>query len=150
MSTDPHTAAPGRPAPNTADADAGRPTASTYVRNEFILGPIHVVALPEQELPDRVTRDFYELNVIDGWVRRHEWTDESGVAWLFETTTRSHVGAVLDAAPEHFEFIVGAHLRWIAVLDSAKHRKRAQNQWRALMRTLARHGLELVPVSSAG
>lgn len=122
---------------------SGGPRAETYARNEAFLGPVRGVMLPDKEKGSRATRAAYELNIIDGWVRISEWTDESGLMWDGERHTPSRVRAVLDAAPECVDFIVESHWRWIETLRAAGRSRQASAQHRALNDALRRHGLAL-------
>jgi hypothetical protein len=90
-----------------------------------------------------VTQVSYELNVIDGWTRVHEWTDESGLMREGESTMQSRVRTVLDAAPRSARFIAAAHLWWIKALEAAGQYRRASGQRRALNSALRHHGLTL-------
>ncbi len=118
-------------------------TSTTYIREEFFLGAIRGIALDEKRMRDRVTRVSYELNVIDGWVRVRERTDESGVIWEGQSRVQSRVRAVLDAAPERAEFIAESHLLWVKTLAKAGRSRQAAAQLRALRAALKRHGLVL-------
>jgi hypothetical protein len=124
-------------------------TSRIYSRTEVLLGPINGIALDETRKRGRTTRTAYELNVIDGWVRVHEWMDDAGIRWIGESRTRSHVGAVLDAVPKQAEFIARVHLAWIGILRRADRRRQATRQRRALDVALLRHGLAVKPVIDA-
>lgn len=126
-----------------AGAVADGQPGGTHIRNEGLLGPVYVVALEETVTGQRATRVSYELNVIDGWGRVSEWTDESGLVWEGQSTSPCRVRTVLDAAPQHAEFIAKAHLSWIKALAGAGGARRASSQRRALNSALHRHGLEL-------
>ncbi|WP_406639093.1 hypothetical protein [Amycolatopsis sp. WGS_07] len=130
----------------TPPADTPAPPADnarTYSRREYFLGTVHGIALPEHETGRGWERTSYELNVVDGWIRTREETDDTGVRWSAATTTQSRVRAVLDAAPEHADFIATAHLAWVRALTAAAEDRRAQSQRRALDSALQRHGLAL-------
>jgi hypothetical protein len=135
--------------PNAVDTTTANATnsptgaARTYSRDECLLGPVHGVVLPDEETEQGVTRTSYELNIIDGWVRVHEWTDESGVVWTGESTTQSRVRDVVDAAPEHADFVAKVHLAWVKAMAEAGQSQQARTQRRALTRALQRHGLTL-------
>lgn len=131
------------PTPGTASDNPSPATDGirTYTRTELILGDIPVVQLPEHETTTRFVRTSFELNVIDGWTKIREWTDDSGLVWAGTSTTPSTVRAVLDAARQHAEFIARAHLAWIARLDNADRHHQAGAQRRALDSALRRHGL---------
>jgi hypothetical protein len=140
----PEDTARSRLIPPLAAAPAPEPS-RTDIRREFLLGPVHVVTLAPQQHGDQVTQIAYELNVIDGWVRTTEWTDDEGIVWIGQTTRRSRVRSVLNTAPEHDEFIAAAHLLWTTALTQAGAPRRARDQRRALDAALRQHGLALVP-----
>jgi hypothetical protein len=120
--------------------------ATTRIRYEAILGPVRSVILDEDETGPRVTRTTYSLNVLDGWVRELERTDESGLVWEASSPwVQSPVRAVLDAAPECAEFIAESHLLWIKALRQAGRTRQASAQRRALEGALRRHRLRLTP-----
>jgi len=123
--------------------------AHAYTRQEVILGLVHGVALAPHQHGQQFIRVTFELNVLDGWVRSREWTDDSGVVWTGESTRKSHVGAVLDAAPEHAAFIACAHLAWLTAMKLAGESRRARQQRRALDKALRRHGLAVRDRSTA-
>ena len=138
------TAHPDDTTPGQEDATQKAPASTTHVRNEFLLGPVHTVRLADRQHKNgRVVGVEYRLNVLDGWIQARERTDESGVLWQPETTVPSRVGTVLDAAPEHAEFVAAAHLRWIGALRRSGRVRRASQQRRALQDALRRHGLAL-------
>lgn len=128
-------------------AETETQAATTYVRNELFLGPVRTVRLPEKEQKNGVVIGTkYELNVIDGWARTREWTDDSGVVWQGQTIPKPcRVGAVLDAAPGCAEFIAVSHLLWIKALQDAGRTRQASSQRRALNDALRHHGLMLKP-----
>jgi hypothetical protein len=117
--------------------------ATTHTRHEAVLGPVRSVILDDDETGPRVTRTTYSLNILDGWIREHEWTDESGVKWDGTERAQSRVRAVLDAAPECAEFIAASHLAWVAALRQAGQARQASAQRRALEDALRHHGLAL-------
>lgn len=123
--------------------------ATTHVRQETFLGPVPCVSLDPTETEHQVVQVEYQLNVIDGWVRVREWTDESGIVWEGSSYTPSRVRAVLDAAPACAEFIATAHLRWIQALNDADRARQASSQRRALVSALRHHGLELTAAATA-
>jgi hypothetical protein len=94
----PEDTARSRLIPPLAAAPAPEPS-RTDIRRELLLGPVHVVTLAPQQHRDQVTKIAYDLNVIDGWVRTTEWTDNEGIVWIGQTTRRSRARSVLDAAP---------------------------------------------------
>lgn len=132
------------PQPQTLDRRCGSLT-STHIRHELLLGPVHVLALGEKRTGtgNRTMQVSYELNLIDGWVRVREWTDESGLIWDGESTARSRVREVLDAAPSSARFIATAQLWWIKALEAVGRHRRASVQRRALNGALRHHGLAL-------
>lgn len=115
--------------------------AETQISHEAMLGPIRSVVLDDDETGDRVTRTTYSLNVLDGWVREHEQTDESGLVWEGASRDQSGARAVLNAAPECAEFIAESHLLWIKALQQAGLTRRAGAQRRALDEALRHHQL---------
>jgi hypothetical protein len=121
---------------------------STGIRHELLLGPVHFVTLAPQQRENQVIAVCYELNVIDGWVRKTEWTDNEGILWIGQDTTKARIGAVLDAAPTHASFAANAHVAWINALTQAGERRRARDQRRALDTALLRHGLALKKASA--
>lgn len=133
-----------QPKPSTLDRRCGSLT-STHIRHEALLGPVHVLTLGEKRTGtgNRATQVSYELNVIDGWTQVREWTDESSLMWDGESTDRSRVREVLDAAPGSAQFIATAHLWWIKALEAAGEHRRASAQRRALTSALRHHGLAL-------
>jgi hypothetical protein len=122
---------------------AATETATTHIRHELFLGPVPTVVLADKHTGLRVARVSYELNVIDGWVQLREWTDESGLTWAGESSVRSRVDAVLDAAPECAEFIARSHLGWVTALEGARRSRQARSQRWALIDALRYHGLTL-------
>lgn len=133
---------PRQPEPQTLDRRRGCLT-SSHIRHELLLGPVHVLTLGEKRTGNRATQVSYELNLIDGWTRVREWTDESGLTWDGKSTAQSRVRAVLDAAPSSAQFIATAHLWWITTLEAAGQHRRASAQRRALNSALRHHGLTL-------
>ncbi len=136
--------APSAVAPGSART--GDASATTSIRHEVLLGPVHVVECAERISGQRATQVRYELNVIDGWVRTRESTDASGLVWESSLSARCPVRAVLDAAPDHATFIANAHLAWVQALAAAGQGRRAAAQRGALDSALARHGLQVAPV----
>lgn len=118
--------------------------AKTYVRGEYMLGPVFTVELDEETTGDQVTRTMYFLTVIDGWLREREWTDESGVVWEGSTPWRkAPVREVLNAAPDCTAFIVSSTLERIKALQKANLGHHAGAQRRALEEGLRHRGLAL-------
>jgi hypothetical protein len=149
VTTEATTAIPGDP-PSAIHAPVPAPVMSRiYSRTEVLLGPINGIALDETHRQGKTTRTAYELNVLDGWVRVHEWMDDTGTRWIGESRTRSHVGAVLNAAPEQAEFITRVHLAWITILRRADRRRQSTRQRRALDVALLGHGLAVKPADDA-
>ena len=120
--------------------------ATTYIRDESLLGPVRCVRLDEDKTGPRITRTTYSLNVLDGWVSEREWTDESGLAWEASSPwAQCPVREVLDAAPECADFITESHLLWIEALRRSDEARRAGAQRRGLDEALRHHGLAVVP-----
>lgn len=118
--------------------------ATTRIAQELMLGPVFSVELGGTETDGRATRTTYSLNVIDGWCHERESTDESGTVWEGGKPLRkAPVREVLDAAPDCAEFIAGATLRWVKILQTAGEGRKAAAQRRALEGALLCHGLEL-------
>jgi hypothetical protein len=133
----------GVPAPRRLQQPSlpGETTATTGIRHDLFIGPVRYVALDDECTGTRVSTTLYELDVIDGWVRQREWTDEGN-----DPARKSRVREILDAVPECTEFIAASHpVWWVKALQVAGLAQKAGAQRRALNDALRRHGLALAP-----
>lgn len=118
--------------------------ATAGTRTDLFIGPVRCVELDDEEDGTRTISTSYELNVIDGWVRKREWFDEATMSGAHAPTRKSSVKEVLEAAPDCTAFIVDATLVWIkALLQAEGLGRKAGAQRRALEDALHDQGLAL-------
>lgn len=129
--------------PTQGTTEGNTTVATVRKKQEYLLGPIHIIDLGERACSNGTARTEYMHNVIDGWYRSREFTHDTDPDKGGFRTTRSNVGAVLDDATDQAGFIATLHLRWCTILDNAGQKRRATAQRRALDTALARHGLAL-------